>query len=74
MNHETQSVLRGASLTAQLPKEQPTREEKLRVLRGETGFNSGDWNFQFAAPPVHHNFWGPSDWIKYIGDNWFRIP
>jgi hypothetical protein len=60
-------------------KEQPTQEVKLATLRGEeTG-----WDYRFDpgllppgandhAPP--HMRWSPEDWIRFIGDHWFRLP
>jgi hypothetical protein len=49
---------------------QPTHEEKLATMRGEdTG-----WNYRFQVPGPSPNMWSHEDWIRYIGDNWFRVP
>jgi hypothetical protein len=48
--------------------DQPTHDEKFRTLQGEeTG-----WGYWFNTPPVQHATWTHEDWIKFIGDRWFR--
>lgn len=50
------------------PPEQPTLEEKRRTLRGEdTG-----WGYWISAPPVPTNLWSDDDWIRFIGNRWYR--
>ena len=51
-----------------MPREQPDEDTKLRTLRGErTG-----WDYVFRVPPVPHAQWSAHDWIRYIGDHWYR--
>lgn len=48
--------------------EQPTHDEKLRTYRGEeTG-----WGYWISTPPVPANLWPDEDWIRFIGNSWFR--
>ena len=50
-------------------KEQPDHATKVRTLNGEdTG-----WDYRCGVPYVHH-LWTAHDWIRYIGDRWFRKP
>lgn len=47
---------------------QPTYAEKLATLLGEkTG-----WDFLMEVPPVSTYYWTNDDWIRFIGDRWFR--
>jgi hypothetical protein len=49
-------------------KEQPTHEEKRRTLEGqETG-----WGYWLTAPPVPTGHWSYDDWIRFIGNRWYR--
>ena len=51
-----------------MSKEQPTEDEKLRTFRGEeTG-----WGYWISAPPVPTNLWNDHDWIRFIGNRWYR--
>jgi hypothetical protein len=48
----------------------PDLPTMLRTLRGEaTG-----WSYRFRAPPVCTARWDDHDWIKFIGNRWFRVP
>lgn len=51
---------------------QPDYETKLRTLAGEhTG-----WDYYFIGamlPCQAHYAWNDDDWIRYIGDHWFRV-
>ncbi len=52
------------------PNDQPTYEVKFQTLNGSrTG-----WDYMFGVPPVPTQHWSFDDWIKYIGDQWFRLP
>jgi hypothetical protein len=49
-------------------KEQPTEQEKIDTLKGEeTG-----WGYWMQVPPVSTALWNNHDWIRFIGDKWFR--
>lgn len=51
-----------------MAKMQPTEEEKIATLRGEeTG-----WGYWMQVPPVSTHLWNNQDWIRFIGDKWFR--
>lgn len=48
--------------------EKPTHEVMVATLQGkETG-----WTYRFHVPPVTHDKWTHDDWIRHIGDNWYR--
>ena len=50
-----------------LPPE-PTPQEKIDTLNGqETG-----WGYWMQVPPVSTALWDNQDWIRFIGDKWFR--
>ena len=51
-----------------MAKEQPTQEQKLATLRGEeTG-----WGYWMQVPPVSTHLWTDADWIRFIGNKWFK--
>ena len=53
--------------TAQL---QPDAATRLATLLGQpTG-----WGYFFEVPPVPHNVWTTRDWLRHIGDHWYRKP
>lgn len=51
-----------------MAKEQPTYQVKIATLNGtETG-----WGYWMQVPPVTTALWTDEDWIRFIGDRWFR--
>lgn len=48
--------------------DEPTHEEKLATLRGE----DTDWGYWVSVPPVPTTLWSPDDWIRFIGNRWYR--
>ena len=61
-------------LTTPPPKpDQPTEQEKLDALNGLPS----SWGYIFdpvLLPSTAHTLWTRYDWIRFIGDNWYRKP
>ena len=51
------------------PNDQPDEATKLSRMQG--GYPG--WDYCFKAPPVNTRLWTDYDWIRFIGDRWFRV-
>jgi hypothetical protein len=51
-----------------MKNEQPTEQEKLDTLNGI----EIDWGYWMQVPPVTTQNWNNQDWIRFIGDKWFK--